>query len=148
MKKLRILSMALLAVTFVLGSCSKYEEGPALSLRTKKARLTGQWKIEKYVDADGEESEPNQLDANIVTEFTEDNSVFVYLDGDEVGDGTWEFTDSKEGVIMDVSIFGLPSEAENSRIIKLRNDEVWMTQEEDYNESSNNYGGYTVYIPA
>ena len=28
-------------------SCSKYEDGPLISLRTKKARLTGTWNLEK-----------------------------------------------------------------------------------------------------
>lgn len=29
-------------------SCKKYEEGPSFSLKTVKARLSGEWQIEKY----------------------------------------------------------------------------------------------------
>src|SRR4051812_28988231 len=34
------------SVAFV--SCKKYPEGPAFSLRSKKARLSNTWKIEQY----------------------------------------------------------------------------------------------------
>ena len=34
-------------ISCFLFSCSKYEDGPGISLRTKKARLTGTWEIAK-----------------------------------------------------------------------------------------------------
>jgi len=34
-------------ISCFLFSCSKYEDGPVISLRTKKARLTGTWEIAK-----------------------------------------------------------------------------------------------------
>lgn len=37
-----------LLVCFVLVGCSKYEEGPMLSLRFKNTRLDGFWIVEKY----------------------------------------------------------------------------------------------------
>lgn len=145
MKTLKFASLALLAVTFVLGSCSKYEEGPGLSLRTKKARITGEWKVEKNVDENGEESEPGQFDSNAILELTKDNEAFITVDGDEVGEGTWEFTDSKESVTMDISVLGFPSEPETSRILKLKNDEMWIADADEDN-GGEDYGGYTVYV--
>ncbi len=47
MKKLSIL-FAAFAVVF-LASCGKYEDGPGLSLRSKKARLTGTWVVESAI---------------------------------------------------------------------------------------------------
>lgn len=145
MKALKSLSLAVLSITFVLGSCSKYEEGPLLSLRTKKARITGEWKVDRYVDEDGTESNPGTFDEAARLELTKENTLSMKIDGDEVANGTWEFTSSKEGVIFDISIFGLPSDASTYQIIKLENDEMWLTEEEDYNEGADYYGGYTVY---
>lgn len=46
MKKLFFIGLATLAVSSAtLTSCSKYEEGPGMALSSKKARLTGSWKL-------------------------------------------------------------------------------------------------------
>jgi hypothetical protein len=46
MKKLFFIGLATLAVgSASLTSCSKYEEGPSLTLASKTARLTGSWKL-------------------------------------------------------------------------------------------------------
>ena len=43
-----ILFLAAAAVTVLnFQSCGKYEDGPSFSLRTKKARLTGEWELVK-----------------------------------------------------------------------------------------------------
>lgn len=47
MKKLTLI---LLAIVALVSACSKYEEGPGLSLLSKKARLAGTWKITDYID--------------------------------------------------------------------------------------------------
>jgi hypothetical protein len=39
--------LALLAIAITFGSCGKYEDGPNISLRTKKARVAGNWKVVK-----------------------------------------------------------------------------------------------------
>lgn len=45
MKKItRILALAL-TVAIIAPSCGKYEDGPGISLRTKKARMAGDWKL-------------------------------------------------------------------------------------------------------
>ena len=45
--KSRIAQLGTLAIALVLflASCSKYEEGPGISLRSKKSRLVGDWKM-------------------------------------------------------------------------------------------------------
>ncbi|MGM0478540.1 MAG: hypothetical protein ACQERC_04890 [Bacteroidota bacterium] len=143
MKMFRILSLAALAVVFVLSSCSKYEEGPLVSLRTKKARITGEWKVEKYVDEDGGESDPNSFDADSRLELTEDNEARILVGSDELGSGSWEFKNSKESLMLDISIFGIPAQSGTQRILKLKNDEMWLAEEDDI--EGENYGGYTVY---
>ena len=62
------LTTLLLALTLVFGSTScKYEDGPSLSLRTKKARLAGEWIIEKTVNKDGKETTIKQLLSGTIT---------------------------------------------------------------------------------
>ena len=139
MKNLRILSLALLAVTFVLGSCNKYEEGPALSLRTKKARITNTWKTDKYVDSDG--TEENAGDDDGTWEIKKDNS-FTITQGQFTANGTWEFVNDKESLKTTItySQSGLSFTEENTvKIIKLKNDELWIEDED---------GDQTHLIPA
>ena len=140
MKTIKFLSIALLAMTFVLGSCSKYEEGPAFSLRTKKARLTGVWKIEKFVSNDGSTSYPDS-DENGTIEYTKDNETKTTIDilGFQVViSGEWEFIKDKEWLRVIVDLNG-QTEVVDSKILRLKNDELW-TEDED--------GNQTHFVPA
>lgn len=143
MKTLRILSLAALAMAFVLGSCSKYEEGPALSLRTKKARVAGTWSVEKFVSDDGTETSSND---NSTIEYTKDGTYRI-SSGSASFSGTWEFNSDKTEIVTTTEFFGAVSKDE-STIIKLKNDEMWLADSEDYDESSDYYGGYTVFVAA
>jgi len=140
MKTVKFLSITLLAFVFVLGSCNKYEEGPALSLRTKKARLAGVWKIEKFVDSDGTTSYP-EGDDNGTIEYTKDNEVkaaFTLFGVQAVISGEWEFINDKEWlrVILD---YNGEKEVEDSKILRLKNDELWLEDTD---------GDQTHFIPA
>ncbi|MDD4149454.1 MAG: hypothetical protein PHE33_05445 [Bacteroidales bacterium] len=44
--KVFILILVMFGLTF--SSCKKYEDGPALSLKSKNARITGEWKLVAY----------------------------------------------------------------------------------------------------
>lgn len=123
MKTFRILSLAILSVAFVMGSCSKYEEGPALSLRTKKARITGEWEVEKYVSSDGTESEPSEND-DATVELEKDGTYKVNSSFGTV-EGTWEFSDDKESIKTTFSQGGF-SQTFTEKIIRLTNKEFWI----------------------
>ena len=43
----KILLVAILALGVQLTSCKKYEDGPAISLKSKNKRLVGDWELEK-----------------------------------------------------------------------------------------------------
>lgn len=47
MKK-AVQSFILLSFYLIINSCSPYEEGPKISLRSKQARITGTWHAESY----------------------------------------------------------------------------------------------------
>lgn len=51
-------NIAVIAISVVLLiSCSKYEEGPKFTLRSKKERLANNWKVDKYFKEDIEQTE-------------------------------------------------------------------------------------------
>ena len=43
-----LLKLFLILICFVTFSCKKYEDGPTVSLRTKKARVVNKWKVDSY----------------------------------------------------------------------------------------------------
>jgi len=94
MKKLATIFVLISIV--ILNGCSKYEDGPVFSLRSKKARLVNKWKLEKLL-IDGIESGvqgqyPPNLD--VWVEFKKDDTFENFWGSN----GKWEFNDSKEKI--------------------------------------------------
>ena len=87
----------LLLALFAISGCKKYDEGPAISLRSKEARLCKEWKMDKLqlngVDVTGD-------DDYGVTEYKKDGSVTVSYDDPEFGhivyEAQWRFADNKD----------------------------------------------------
>ncbi len=123
----RILTFTLMAF-FALGltSSCKYEEGPFISLRSKKERVANTWKIEKQIDEDGNTTQPNN---NTKWTFTKDGK--VKINGTEYG--KWEFGDNKETFILIIGIASNNSETEFT-ILKLKEKEFWL-EEDDGSET-------------
>lgn len=140
MKTIKIILLAMLAMVLVMGSACKYEEGPALSLRTKTARLTGTWKIEKYIGIDGTESKPD-ADDNTTWTLGKDNKLTVsaeFFGQPATIDGTWEWINNKEGVRLTLFLSEFDSDTQEFTILRLKNTELWLTEE----------GGQIHFIPA
>lgn len=104
-------------------SCSKYEDGPKFSLRTKKARLTGDWEVVRI----GNETYPNEgyslemsfeKDGDFKYTYSYDNYSYSYK-------GDWEFSGSKEDLILTFNQ-GNFSNTEKFEILRLKNDELWL----------------------
>jgi len=100
MKKTFLFSTALLlAVGSFTSSCDKYAGGPGISLRSKKARLTGDWKLNKYTTNDVEQDLSN---FGVKISLKDDESYTAvttyYLLGQQQNSsssGTWKFNDDK-----------------------------------------------------
>lgn len=135
-------------------SCKKYDEGPCFSLRSKKARITNEWKIEKeYIGSNL--SDP--FNENFVTQLSDtDNLTRINIMHDQTvefnyfkrlnsasgefyyftGSGTWEFTDGGIGAYSPTEENlskneGLSFKYENSggkkfKIVKLTKKELWI----------------------
>ena len=95
--KRNILVVAVIITAFVLGSCGKYEEGPAFSLKSKKARVVGTWEVEKVLE-NGKVPLEEGDDLNMTWTFEKDgtNKVNLTFGQSYSMDMEWKFSDNKE----------------------------------------------------
>jgi hypothetical protein len=127
MKKLII---ALCTLTFIsttiLTSCKKYEDGPAFSLRTKKARLQGDWKIDSFsIDGvDYTDDFKNLYGANYTWDIEKGGE--YRITGTDPDKGSWKFGEDKDDVYFTSDDPG--SQEEAYRILRLANKELWLKQ--------------------
>ncbi len=132
MKRIFNYAAVALVATLFITACGKYEEGPKLSLRSKKARVANTWKIAggtvSITDSTG-----NTTSSDV--EPDEDYSITIEKDGtwkdSDDDSGTWEFSDDKEKLKMTYEEDGVSTTFE-SEILKLKNDEMWLKDEVDF----------------
>ena len=125
MKTLKLTTLLLaLALIFGFTSC-KYEDGPGISLRSKTARVAGEWIIEKTIDSDGDET-TFTADESPVYKFEKDGTMeasWTFLGTTSTTKYTWELTDSKKKIsLTDVD----DGEVTSDEILRLTNDEMWI----------------------
>ncbi len=122
-KSIKSIAFAAIAITALgVSSCGKYEEGPGLSLLSKKARLAGEWDIKEFVDgADGSVTTDTSSDT-----FTIDkDGTYTWTSGNTSYSGTWMFTSDKERIQTTITVFGT-SITDDAIILRLTNKELWM----------------------
>jgi hypothetical protein len=94
-------ALTLAVALFFMASCSKFEDGPAISFRSKENRLIGKWKLtkrtEKGVDVT---AELNGMD--IFYQFEENKSMGISRGVAEMVEGTWALEETN--VIMDLQM--------------------------------------------
>lgn len=136
MKRIISLSALFIGVLFVFTSCSKYEDNPLLSLKSKAARLAGTNIIEKVYQNGEEITDYYLLISYSEVTFDEDGTgsmessgTFLGIPYDVVKDLKWEFSsdDSKllvktKGENEDETEW---SDWDESTILKLTSDEFW-----------------------
>jgi hypothetical protein len=86
-----------LFIIFILIGCKKYDEGPSFSLRTKKARITNEWKVYK-VNYDDKENSNDFFNIYQYCYFTINKDFTMSKETKTnqtktVTTGTWKFTD-------------------------------------------------------
>ena len=92
--KLIILSLT----SCLLFSCSKYEDGPVISLRTKKARLTGTWNVEKINGTAPAFGEQWEFEFENDGDYTETQ---IFMSGNlSTTSGEWEFKEDGEDLYL------------------------------------------------
>jgi hypothetical protein len=136
MKKLSILFAAFAVV--LLASCGKYEDGPGFSLRSKKARIQGDWTVESAVQAGVDITSDITFGGTVDVTFDKDG-VFKYtydytILGQPINGsvtGTWDFSDDKSAVVVTNG----SGNSDSSKILRLTNKELWL-EETDSNGST------------
>ena len=128
MKTILRIFLVIALITTVFTACKKYEDGPMISLRSKKARLCGDWKIESYTEV-GRDS---------TTAFTAENGANWVIDIEKDGKykiagtypeaGTWSMGEHKDDVTFDPSTPSVPTDDRTYRILKLKNKSLWLKQ--------------------
>jgi Lipocalin-like domain len=124
MKKLlfAFFTTAMLSLTF--SSCGKYEDGPKLSLASKKSRLSGEWKLEKALH--------NEID---ITSFLaptygtmkiEKDGKYTMTHSGLADTGTWKLGEDKDDITFtDDGPGAVPA---TYRILRLKSKELWWKQ--------------------
>ena len=122
--------VALVGLSLIAASCGKYEDGPGLSLLTKKMRLTGTWDAVEYVDG----STGQTIADNSTDTFTFDkDGTFSLTSGSTTTNGTWQFAKDKEQLqtTFSYTVFGQTQTITNtSTITRLTNKELWFKDPE------------------
>jgi hypothetical protein len=127
-RKFIVLFAALLGLAAFFTGC-KYEEGPIISLRTKKERVANSWKVASAIEADGDD----------VTGAFEDHVLTFTKEGDFTWTGTWlffSFTQTGEWLFTvdneniqfqydDTFVYPFTS-LDEFQILKLMEEEMWI----------------------
>lgn len=114
------LLLLVLASFMALGfqSCSKYEEGPLISLRSRNERVSNTWKVENY-KVDGKDL--TSLVTNYKETFTK-GGAYSYSWGSINGSGTWAFQNND----MEIKLVGVDNQSSHTLIIqKLEEKSFW-----------------------
>ncbi|MFN5217824.1 MAG: hypothetical protein ACK5CL_03580 [Sphingomonadales bacterium] len=127
-KNTLLLFAALSVLVLHTSSCKRYEEGPAFTLRTAKARLVNTWEIEKYM-VNGEDITALVLPffGEHSLELSRDNR-YEWNIGGMNEKGKWSFIENRDKVEM---LEDGDSIKFSQKIIKLTNNEFWVEGQED-----------------
>lgn len=130
-KTFKLISILFASMLIFGTSCSKYENGPKLSLRSKKARLVNTWELTESKDGDTD-----------ISEFSKGATIKINKDGTYETGGTtklgavtavkgkWEFSSDKTKVIYTEDG---QTAADKWTITKLKNDELWLEKDQANN---------------
>jgi len=141
MKKQSFL-LVLISSLFFFVSCGKYEDGPAISLLSKKSRLVNKWKLEKYYK-DGVEQTLSNDDKKGYIEIKKDNTIEeVFYSGaySITLTGTWSEVDKYSKIL--IKITDPFSEVEEYTLLRLKSGQLWWKRLEDGHEYEYHYVTY------
>jgi hypothetical protein len=131
-KVILVLLMAVIAMP-TFQSCKKYENGPSLSFRSKKARVANDWAISYYLEDNIDITAQRTGDDMTLTK--DGDATYHKKNGDKTTTitGTWKFDDAKENItfIGTCTLYDLTnnpmidSVIQDMKITKLKEKEMW-----------------------
>ncbi|TVR79894.1 MAG: hypothetical protein EA412_05515 [Chitinophagaceae bacterium] len=120
---LKIIFLGIIGFMLILPSCSPYEEGPALSLRTKKNRITNTWQIDSLFI--NEIYRPELKDS--FTLDIEREGEFLWTESGIYMPGMWAF-DQNNGLILVFKTDNLINQTKYWEIMRLARTEFWIEE--------------------
>jgi hypothetical protein len=133
MKNFKNLTYLTLAGTTAIGisSCGKYEDGPNFSLRSKKARVVGDWNVKTI----GSTVLDDNYGTTVNMEFDKNGS-FTQTINYSYGTynysysyaGDWDFSSNKEHLLITAD-----GNTDTLEIKRLTNNEMWL--DDDYTDA-------------
>lgn len=124
--------LGVVGTAFILPSCKKYDDGPSLSLRSKKARIANTWKIESAT-VDGSDATSSYDDYEL--ELTKSGSATLRANYTWAGtefqistSGTWDLINNNEDLRLD---FASDDSDQDYRILRLKEKELWLKEKDD-----------------
>ncbi len=124
MKSKQLIAFTVLSL-FIILSCKKYPEGPALSLRSRTARVANTWKVEKVTE-NGVDFTSALNNLNYTETYDKDGN-YSYSTSFGVGSGKWAF-ENKDTQIKRSGVSGQSSET--LTILKLKENSFWYKYED------------------
>jgi hypothetical protein len=116
MKKL----FAILLILSALVGCKKYNEGPSISLRTKKARVANTWTVESYTMNGTDYT--SALQGIQYTQTFEKDGNYSFISTSGSGEAQWEFQNDKD----ELKLFTDSAQSTTTLIIlRLKEKEFW-----------------------
>ena len=115
------LLLSVLSLVFIFSACNKYEDGPKVSLMTKKARITGTWKKTKEIKPNG----TVVIDTSSAEVVIDKDGTITFRENGLALVGTWEFINDKESILVSLKVLGVTN-TEEFRILRLKNKELWL----------------------
>jgi len=120
--KITVISLLTVSSGLLTTSCKKYDEGPAISLRSKKARIVNKWKAEKVTENGKDETSDYQ---GVTWEFKDDNKFYFNFSGGLAITGKWEFNNDKSKIIL---TFDITNEKTELEILRLKEKSMWLKE--------------------
>jgi hypothetical protein len=128
-KKFYYFVLPVMVISIFCSSCRKYEEGPDISLKSKKNRLFGYWHMVKWTKNEVEQT--SQLQFQHKFGFAKDGT-YYYSFYDPLSaytinfTGTWEFREQKKQLMLGLKdpINGMEYQVWD--IIRLTSKDLWL----------------------
>ena len=128
MKKTLLYSLIIISYISLNTSCKKYEEGPGISLRSKKERASNSWVLEDVTEA-GVSVINNFKNYLLVMEKSGFYSLSYELSGTAFAEeGTWRFANKNEQIEMLINQQG--AAIQTITILKLKEKSFWFYTED------------------
>ncbi|HBS85419.1 MAG: hypothetical protein A2W91_16555 [Bacteroidetes bacterium GWF2_38_335] len=142
MKKLLSIAVLLAGVAIIFSSCGKYEDGPKISLKSKKARVAAEWVVEKTYFNDTEQTLDGDEQYYIMALEKDGTGKYIVeahtdSEGNAVAGGEaeieWEFDEDNLKIRTRMKFGDAWSDwGDYTEITRLKENELWTKDTEEF----------------